>query len=543
MPIADFGQIRGLNYLGSWAPNPVGHWRFYDAGRAEAELSYMASIGANAVRVWLSFAVWEVEGPAFIGKLAHFLQRAAEAELAVLLILWDSVGEQPSATPYDDLAHWTASPGTAKVGDPAFLPLADDYVADVVAAALASGAELVWDVMNEPDFQPLAWVQHHLILVQDLDPVHPRTASCFFAQSTAATASLVDVIGYHPYGLFRRNVEVQTAVARTISELHGDKPLLATELGFPGGGGQRYEDVLGFIAAEGVGFCLFQAMIGDHPLFPWKAGTGLFFVDGTIRDLEAVRAFQSLAKAQGVPPETFPLVNDGSGPPWIPYFPMPPGFGTPEASTLLLAFEAHYGVDSPTVAQAFEFYSTLFTWTFASFWLAGLLDDAGLAAPGAALDVLEAAAAAGDWATAETALFFLADVAGGIVAAEGLDEPASRPPEILQSVVSPTPFPGDTSLRIQAALWDPDGLDDVLAAVVFVFKPPGHFLFSLPLAHEGSGIFAFESQVLGPFPPGTVFTLVPVVIDKAITFDAAPELALPASEPTGGGHGAAPPPG
>jgi hypothetical protein len=397
--------------------------------------------------------------------------------------------------------------------------------------------------MNEPDFQPLAWVQHHLILVQDLDPAHPRMASCFFAQSTAATASLVDVIGYHPYGLFRRNVEVQTAVARTIAAQHGDKPLLATELGFPGGGGQRYEDVLEYIAAEGVGFCLFQAMIGDHPLFPWKAGTGLFFVDGTIRDLEAVRAFQSLAKAQGVPPETFPLVNDGSGPPWIPYSPMPAGFGTPEASALLLAFEAHYGIDYPPVAQAFEFYSTLFTWTFASFWLAGILDDAGLAAPGAALDALEAAASAGDWATAETALAFLADQAGGIVAAEGLDEPPSRPPEILQSGISPSPFPGGTSLRIHAALWDPDGVDDVLAAVVLVFKPADHYLFSLPLAHEGSGIFAFESQVLPPFPPGTVFTLVAVVIDKAISFDATPEIVRPASEPTGGGHGAPPAPG
>jgi hypothetical protein len=543
MPIADFAKLRGLNYLPSWAASPVSQWRFYDGAQAQAELGYASSIGANAVRVWLSYAVWAVEGPAFDAKLADFLGRAHGLGLSVVLIVWDSVGSPPSASPYDDLTQWTSSPGPQKVADPAFLPQADAYVAAVVAAALASGAEVVWDAMNEPDFQPLAWLTHHLLLLQDLDPSHPRTASCFFAAACELTAHLVDVIAYHPYGLFRRNVEEPTAQAQAIAAAHGGKPLLATELGFPGGGGQRYEDVLLYITAEGVGFFLFQAMIGDNPSFPWKTGTGFFFKDGTIRDLEAVRAFQSVAKAQGVPPVQFPLENDGTGPLWIPYDPIPAGFGTPEASALLLAWDAHYGVVYPTVDQAPAFYTTFFLWTFASFWLAGILDDAGMVAPGQAIDALEAAITAADWAAAETALSGLAELAGLIVAAEGLAEPPNRPPEILKGTVGPAPFPGGVPVRIEAALWDPEGVGDVLAAVALVFKPADHYLFSVPLQHQGSGLFAFESQPLLPFPDGTVFTLVAVAVDQLGTFDFTdPPLLLPAKEPTGGGPGPAPQP-
>ena len=166
----DYGQIRGLNYVGSWAPNPVGHWRFYDAARVEAELGYMAAIGVNAVRVFLSYAVWAVEGAAMEAKVADLCQRSAARGIAVLLILWDTIGDPPSRTPYDDLSGWVSNPGPAKVADPAFLPEADAYVAAMLGAAIPTGAELIWDVMNEPDNEPLGWLAHHQTLVKDLAP-------------------------------------------------------------------------------------------------------------------------------------------------------------------------------------------------------------------------------------------------------------------------------------------------------------------------------------------------------------------------------------
>ena len=72
LPSAPGGQalgekrIRGFNYIASWSGNAVGQWRFYDPAQAELELGYLASIGANSIRVWLSYAVWEAEGAAFL---------------------------------------------------------------------------------------------------------------------------------------------------------------------------------------------------------------------------------------------------------------------------------------------------------------------------------------------------------------------------------------------------------------------------------------------------------------------------------------------
>jgi hypothetical protein len=508
----DAQTIRGMNYVGSWAPNPVGHWRFYDAARVELELGMMASIGVNAVRVWLSYAVWAVEGSGMAAKLTDLLDRAAARGIVVMLVVWDSVGATPSGTPYDDLAGWVANPGPAKIADPGFLPDADLYVEAVAAAAAASAAEVIWDVMNEPDHVPLAWVLHHHVLIKDLAPASWTTVGYFFAASAAQTAALVDVISYHPYGIYRRNVSVPTQTARAIAAAHGDKPILATELGFPGGGGQRYEDVLDYVRVEGVGFFLFQAMIGDHPLFPWKHGTGFFFVDGTIRDLEGVRAFQSLAKAQGFAATDYPHVNDGTGPLWVPYAPMPSGFGAPENAAFLVDFAQKYGVEQPLLQDALDFYRDLIGWTYASFFLAAVLDEAAMAAPIEAIEQMLIAAGQADWASAETLLHNLALLAGILIEAEGLAEPKSRPPEVLSAGVTPNPFPGG-ALRIEAVAWDPDGLADVLAVGALVFSPAGTYLFGIPLFHEDSGIHALEVPSLQPFDPGTELALTFVVVD------------------------------
>ena len=128
--------------------------------------------------------------------------------------------------------------------------------------------DVIWDVMNEPDHQPQDWVEHYLGLVKELDPASLRTVGYFFPSSAATTAEQVEILSFHPYGMFRSNVQVPAQEAKGLAAVENTKPVLATELGFPGGGGQRYEDVLDYIGEQGIGFYLFQAMVGDHPLLP-----------------------------------------------------------------------------------------------------------------------------------------------------------------------------------------------------------------------------------------------------------------------------------
>lgn len=534
MPIPDFSKIRGLNYYSSWAANSIGQWRFYDAVQAEKELGYLASIGCNSVRTTLNFAVWEEEGQGFLDNLTDFLTRTANHGISVILNIWDSVGMEPSATPYDDLQKWTSTPGSSKVADPAFLPQGDAYVTAVVQAAMTTQAVVVWDIMNEADNQPVAWTQHYLNLVKQIDPASTTTVGYFFAKSNALTADLVDVLSYHPYGVFRANVTVPTQQARDIAADHGNKPILATELGFPGGGGQRYEDVLDYITQEGVGFYLFQAMIGDNPSFSWKTSTGFFYKDGTVRDITAVRAFQSVSKAQGFPLSTFPLLKDESDPLWIPYAPVPDDFGAPEAANLLVNFDQHYGVDFPLVQDDLPFYQALVSWAFASLWLAEVITTADLEEPEDLSDQLATSAAAGQWAAAETALKDAVSIAAGHIQEHSLAEPlnASKP-EILASSVTPNPFTEGDQVRIEMIAWHPDGLPNVVLTAALGFKASGGpFVFSLPLGHEGSGIYAFKTGQLGSVATATSYDVLFVAGDPQNMIDVVWPFSVSATLPT-----------
>jgi len=342
------------------------------------------------------------------------------------------------------------------------------------------------------------------------------------------------VLSYHPYGVYRRNVSEPTQTARAIAAANGDKPILITELGFPGGGGQRYEDVLDYVRDEGVGFFLWQAMIGDHPEFPWQVGTGFFFVDGTIRDLEGVRAFQSLAAAQGFVAESYPHVGDERSPLWTSYAPVPGDFGAPENAALFLGWRAKYGVDVPTLEDDPAFHTAVISWTFASFFLAGILTAEEMAAPIAAIDLMIAEAAAGEWASAEQLLNNLALLAGQLIEAEDLAEPLSRPPEVLSVKVTPNPFPGG-DLRLEAIVWDPDGIGDLLAVGALAYSPGGAYLFGIPLFHEDSGYHALEVRGLEPFEEGFVLDLVFAAVDKvgAIGVRGPLKVKAPTTGPTG----------
>jgi hypothetical protein len=62
----DFSNVRGLNYIASYAPSDVAMWRFYDGDRIDRELKLVAGLGANSLRVWLAWVVYDVEGDRFV---------------------------------------------------------------------------------------------------------------------------------------------------------------------------------------------------------------------------------------------------------------------------------------------------------------------------------------------------------------------------------------------------------------------------------------------------------------------------------------------
>ena len=173
--LADFSNVRGLNYIASYAPSDVAMWRLYDHDVIDRELGYVAGLGANSVRVWLAWVVYDVEGEKFIDKFRDFLSLAERHNLTVMPILWDSCfGDEQAG--YDDLEDWVANPGWKRVQDKSFRTQGDEYVRAVVEAGKDSPAVLMWDMMNEPGGPGInSWLEHYCKLVKSIDPDNPVT--------------------------------------------------------------------------------------------------------------------------------------------------------------------------------------------------------------------------------------------------------------------------------------------------------------------------------------------------------------------------------
>ena len=86
---------------------------------------------------------------------------------------------------------------------------------------------------------------------------------------------------------------------------------------------------------------LFQGVIGDDPNHPFSYQAGLFYRDGTVRDLVGVRAVEAASQLQGVKTWGNYQVHAPDLPDHPPYYPVGTGidspleFGSPEVVDLV----------------------------------------------------------------------------------------------------------------------------------------------------------------------------------------------------------------
>lgn len=394
---ADYSNVRGLNYVPHWAGSSVGTWRHYDPVQVEADLGYFKGIGCNAVRVWMSEAVFREEGAGLLAKFRDFLQRCEDHRIYVMPVLWDAIGSQPSATPYDDTDFWVTNPASSDALDPGYwTQYGAAYVQALVLEAHQSPALLMWDVMNEPG--PLPFLQQTAQLIDFLAPANKVTIGWAAAHANIATAHWpeIDVLSYHPYGCFKENIEHWTQRAREISIANGNKPILASELASPGLM-QRYEDALTHITAEGVGFMFWQAMIGPPPHFLWFQD-GFFYEDGEVRDVEGVQAFQDVSVQQGYAGALLTIVEKpATDPLHLAMWPVELGFGGPE---VIIALETWLD-RPPLVPISVPPLETKMTWATISIAWLQVLQPSDVAMIQGIIDNFDAAVAAGDYAQAD----------------------------------------------------------------------------------------------------------------------------------------------
>jgi hypothetical protein len=173
---SDFSNVRGLNYIASYAPSDVAMWRFYDSEKINRELGYIKLLGANSIRVWLAWFVFAEVGERFVDKFRNFLSLCEKHRITMMPILWDSCFGDARAS-YEDVTDWVANPGAERVADPAFREQGDRYVRAVVAVGRQSPSLLIWDVMNEPSVRK-AELPSHIPTSRNRGKQHPRFVPC-----------------------------------------------------------------------------------------------------------------------------------------------------------------------------------------------------------------------------------------------------------------------------------------------------------------------------------------------------------------------------
>lgn len=244
----------GCNFAPSYAINQLEMWQAetFDLKAIDAELALAASVGMNAVRVYLHDLLWLQDAEGFMSRIEAFLQHADAHKIRTMFVLFDScwdpdpvLGPQRAPLPGVHNSGWVQAPGMKALVDPAQRQRLEHYVRGIVGRFADDARILAWDIWNEPDNGPDValcdaeeWrvkgeLVHPLMVdafgwARASNPVQPLTSAIWIGDwsNHAALTPLQqaqvdnsDIITFHNYGDaddFGRRVEWLQAYGRPI---------------------------------------------------------------------------------------------------------------------------------------------------------------------------------------------------------------------------------------------------------------------------------------------------------------------------------------
>ena len=285
--IPDISKIRGFNYES--APT-IGHnemWLQYSAAETERDMDYARRLNLNQVRVFLGYAAYVTNKPAFRSNLVNFI-RICHAR---------GIGVMPVVT-YP--GEWGAHQDS--------WPQARAYAADLVDT-IGNGKEpglAFWDVYNEPGTARIPFARHMAGVFRELDKVTPITiGSTTEAEMETTGSDLVDVLCFHDYSSTRRGIDEH--IEQAIKYAAGQhKPVMNTEIGCIARS-NPYDVTLEEYGKSGMGWYIWELMITKQ----WGTVHGVLYADGTVRDPSIVAALMGFFRNRGS--DVIPEVPDREG--------------------------------------------------------------------------------------------------------------------------------------------------------------------------------------------------------------------------------------
>ena len=248
----------GCNFTPSNAINQLEMWQAstFDPVTIDRELGLAASIGMNAVRVYLHDLLWREDPQGFLARIETFLGLADAHGIRTMLVLFDScwhpepaLGPQPEAREGVHNSGWVQSPGVPALQNVDEHTRLEHYVKGVVGHFRDDPRVIAWDIWNEPDNGPEVALCDPVALkakadlvvplliaafgwAREMDPSQPLTSGIWLGDWSApdllspiqrAQTGHSDVISFHNYGVaedFIQRVKWLKAMGR---------PLLCTE--------------------------------------------------------------------------------------------------------------------------------------------------------------------------------------------------------------------------------------------------------------------------------------------------------------------------
>jgi alpha-galactosidase len=273
----------GCNYIPRTALNTLEMWQAatFDPATIDQELGWAESLGFNAVRVFLHYALWEQDQSGFLGRLEDYLKVADRHHIGTIFVLFDDcwndewkLGPQPAPRPGVHNSGWVRCPGTKMLAAPSRWGVLESYTRGVVKAFRGDRRVLAWDLYNEPGGpKTLPLLKKIFEWARSVASSQPLTAGVWdeskeLEELNRFQVENSDIISFHAY-FDEAGTRKRLAWLKTFG-----RPTICTEY-MARGAGSRFETILPLFKAEDTGAMNWGLVSGKtQTIFPWGSKEG-----------------------------------------------------------------------------------------------------------------------------------------------------------------------------------------------------------------------------------------------------------------------------
>jgi len=221
----EYGWLRGMNVIPSWAARVEEAWWFYDPVCFREEIALGRKIHLNCICLWFEFTAWMADPEKMLANYLDAVAAIDEQGMKTMPCLFNTWHD----------AAWDYG-GTYQINMEKNLNGHFEYVRSLGKALANDCRILAWDLCNEPssvnsetiEYRWLEQIAAELRNCGIRQPVTIGTAMFGNVASMNAFAPLCDVISCHPYSKTIEEVEENHKICRQVQDEQG-KPMLCNE--------------------------------------------------------------------------------------------------------------------------------------------------------------------------------------------------------------------------------------------------------------------------------------------------------------------------